>query len=189
MHLLSLRNIQIDSDKYTLEYDRSKLNNLHDLLLYSPRAIDNYEKILFILYQLLKFVRFLHSLNLNLGELKLDHIYIDENYWIRLKLPIETILDLYKTNNTRNKESEMVENTEDINDEDEQKLESQIELVSSPREIKQYLGTIYDSYRHLNHKDLANVTKNWCINKISNFDYLLILNCIAGRLFSTRLVI
>jgi WD repeat-containing protein 81 len=47
--------------------------------------------------------------------------------------------------------------------------------------IKENLKFKYDSFKHLNFKDLSNLTKQWCDNKISNFDYLLILNCLAGK--------
>lgn len=156
----------------TLEYNTEKLKNLRDVLLYSPRAIDSNEKVLFILYQLLKFVRQLNSVNLNLGELKISDIYIDEHYWIRIKLPIESILNLYSSNQN-------IDQREDL--ENELNQDEFLTRLNSNTEISLYLENIYESYRHLNYQDLANITKNWCNNKMSNFDYLLMLNCIAGR--------
>lgn len=160
-HLLDLKNIYYDKEKFNFDFDLSNLYNLHDILLYSPRAIDSFEKILFIFYQLLKFYKYINSLNLNCNELKLSDIYIDQNYWVRLKIPFESILNTYKSS-------------------------SKIEPTPKARPVETYylkqdLNSVYDSYKHLNHNDLANITKSWCNNKISNFDYLLILNCIAGR--------
>ena len=175
-HLLILNKFEyIESEqKFKLEYDTTNQFNLHDILLYSPKAIDSYEKILFIFYQLLKLVKHLHSINLNCGELKLSDIYIDQNYWIRVKLPLENILDLYQSSN----------NDETFTNEDEED-DDENEIINGERIgyfiIKEKLGSIYDSYKHLTFKELANITKNWCNNKISNFHYLLIINCIAGR--------
>lgn len=166
-HLLDLKHFYFDEEKFNFDHDLSGLFNLNDILLYSPRALDSCEKILFIFYQLLKFVKYLNSVNLNCGELKLSDIYIDQNYWIRLKLPLESILDLYKQSEIKK------ENLEELR------------VIHEPtKPISQHLLDVYDSYKHLSHKDLANVTKSWCNNRLSNFDYLLMLNCIAGRKFN-----
>ena len=98
LHLLSLNKLSIDEENLKIVYDTRNLNNLHQILLYSPRSLDNFDKILFIFYQLLTFAKYLHSVNLNCGEIKLSDIYIDNSYWIRIKLPLENILNLYKVN-------------------------------------------------------------------------------------------
>lgn len=189
LHLLPLKSIELSTsshnEEYILEYDQSKWSNLHELLLYSPRVIDTYEKMLYILYQLLKIARLLHAANLNLSELKLNHIYIDDNYWVRIKPPIDSMLRLYRLDEGEEEEEDEQDcngdDEDNDDDDDDQRLESQVMRgVSCPREIKQRLASVYDSYRHLNHRDLAQVTKSWCASKITNFDYLLILNCIAG---------
>lgn len=142
---------------------------MHDILLYSPRFIDNNnEKILFIFYQLLKVYQFLHSLNLNCSELTLSDCYIDINYFLKVKLPLEKILRAYEY--IRNQESHEINK-----DTDKQ------ELCSIEWPLTQNISDIYNSYRHLTHNDLANITKRWCSNKINNFDYLLIINSISGR--------
>jgi WD repeat-containing protein 81 len=183
-HLLPLKHFNWDNERVTLTYDNeSRTKNLHDILLYSPRAIDNYEKILFILYQLLKLVRYLNSLNLNIGELRLSDIYINENFWIRLKLPVESILNLYKTTKSSVLKSSVVRSNDEQHRQTEESSSpsSDLSVLSCPKEMRHSLVNTYSSYRHLNHTDLANVTKQWCNNRMSNFDYLLILNCIAGR--------
>ncbi len=98
-HLLTLKKHSYDqiNKKFKLEYDTRSFNNLHDILLYSPKSIDSHDKVLFIFYQLLKLVKYLHSIDSNCGELKLSDIYINENYWIRVKLPFESILSLRET--------------------------------------------------------------------------------------------
>lgn len=161
-HLVDLKKFEIGIDQITLEYSLKNLFNLHDILLYSPKTLDSHEKTLFILYQLIKFTKKINNLNLNLNELKLSDIFIDQNYWLRLKLPIDCMLNLYKT-------------------EYRQQI---VSLVEDSFFITNQLDEVYDSYKQLTHQDLANITKNWCFNKIDNFNYLLMLNCIAGKKFN-----
>lgn len=161
-HLVDLKNFKIGIDQIKLEYSIKNVFNLHDILLYSPKTLDSHEKTLFILYQLIKFTKKINSLNLNINELKLSDIFIDNNYWLRIKLPIDSILNLYKT-------------------EYKQQI---VSLVEDSFFITNQLDEVYDSYKQLTHQDLANITKNWCFNKIDNFNYLLMLNCIAGKKFN-----
>ena len=178
LHLLHINSYAMDSEKLKIDYDISNLNNLHEILLYSPRAVDNFEKISFIFYQLLLFTKYLHSINLNCGEIKLSDIYIDSNYWIRIKLPLENILNLYKveekSNEIENKKDEYgYEELDDASNDSSGLLDTY--------QLRDNLADVYDSYRHLNFNELANITKSWCDKKISNFNYLLIINCIAGH--------
>jgi WD repeat-containing protein 81 len=177
-----LKEFSIEEETINLKYDTRNLNNLHEILLYSPRVLDNFDKILFIFYQLLIFTRYLHSINLNCGEIKLSDIYIDKSYWIRIKLPLENILNLYKVT-----ESELIDKCQIFNNEDEYNYEELDEYdidttgLLSNNLLRDNLADVYDSYRHLTFSELANITKDWCDKKLSNFNYLLIINCIAGR--------
>lgn len=196
LHLLRLKSIAIDTstNRAELEYDLADLKNLHDLLLYSPRVLESYEKILFVLYQLLRLVQTLHAANLTLGgQLKLTDVFIDDNYWIRIKPSFTHMLDSYRCESSSSSDQDCHEDVEqetndhddDDDDDSEMRFESEIDkkLGSCPREIKTNLAFVYDSYRHLNHRDLTEVTKSWCSGQMSNFAYLLILNCIAGEFF------
>ncbi len=172
-HLLTLKSCSFSNQTIQLDYDLTNLSNLHDVLLYSPRSIDNNnEKILFIFYQLLKLYKHLHSINLTCSELKLTDIYIDPSYFIKVKLPIEQILKFYTTH------LELTNNT-DYSTDDIECLEENTRCIEWT--LKQDISNIYESYKHLNHQDLANITKKWTENKLSNFDYLLIINSISGR--------
>lgn len=110
----------------------------------------------------------MHSLNLNCSELTLSDCYIDINYFLKVKLPLEKILRAYEHNSNQGPH-------EIHKDTDKQ------ELCSIEWPLTQNISDIYNSYRHLTHNDLANITKRWCSNKINNFDYLLIINSISGR--------
>ena len=177
-HLLGLKNVSFNKDTIELEYDARNVQNLHDILFYSPRSIDNNnEKVLFIFYQLLKFYKYLHSINLNCQQLKLSDIYIDQNYWIKIKLPIEQILEQYRVTLDRSR----------LNDTNENEISSLVQFPLETSLLKQNLADKYESYKHLNHENLASIVKSWCDNKLSNFDYLLIINCLSGRQFESPL--
>jgi WD repeat-containing protein 81 len=198
LHLLDLDGYSLDEEYINLNYDVTGLHNLHDILLYSPRSLDNsYDKLLFIFYQLLKLSYNLHLMNIHCGEIKLNDIYIDKNYWIRVKLPFDSILNSYeeaKYNSnediekiniiSKNKTSlidELLLSAEKIELDDESNNNSTNNNSIQFYSIKENLNSRYESFKHLNTKELANITKHWCNNKLTNFDYLLILNCVAGR--------
>lgn len=114
------------------------MNNLFDILLYSPRAIDNNnEKILFIFYQLLKLYEYLHSLNLNCSELKLSDIYIDTNYFVKAKLPLECMLKSYESK----PESKCCKTDED------EIIEDQKDDLVIEWPLKVNVRDVYNSYR------------------------------------------
>jgi hypothetical protein len=146
---------------------------LYDILLYSPCAITdlNYEKILFIFYQLLKILRLLHNLNINCGNLKLNNLYINQNYWLKIRLPFSDLLKTYEI------DSEL----EFLTLDDNQTLNESKFLIKSNIILKQDLVNVYECYKHIKYDELINITSDWCQNKIDNFSYLLILNCLAGR--------
>ena len=230
LNMISFRRQQDDaassnSSSYICEYDTSGLHKLHDILLFSPRSLDTYEKILFIAYQLLKLLRHLHSIGLHAaGHITLDHIYIDESFWIRVQLPIGSILDAYvsaaptsamvasqeEENNNAN-ESRMKKSlylscvSEDNQQDDGEDGDDDLDLDLDLDELHHHhhhdqkrrtvrlghalvwdqLELVYDSYRHLTCAELANVTKSWCDNKLSNFNYLLMVNAMAGRVLNS----
>ena len=152
--------------------DSLNLYNLYDILLCSPCAITNlnYEKILFIFYQLLKILRLLHDLNINCGNLKLNNLYINQNYWLKVRLPFSDLLEKYALS------SKHVEMLVDIRASEESKF-----LIRSNIILKQDLIHVYDCYKHIKYDELIKITSEWCQNKLDNFSYLLILNCLAGR--------
>jgi hypothetical protein len=157
-HLLNLKHFSFDCNEFCFEFDTKNLNNLHQILLYSPRAIDtNNEKILFIFYQLLKVYKYFHSVNINCSELKLSDIYIDKNLWIRIKPPIEAILNQYVQH--------PIEKSDLKNEEKEELHDYEHEKSILFYSLKQNLTTKYNSFKHLSFNDLADLTEDWCANK------------------------
>lgn len=65
-------------------HDANITTNLLHCVSYSPAILDDYNKPLFIIYQLLNLVKSLHENGLLLGEITLNDIYLSENLWLQV---------------------------------------------------------------------------------------------------------
>jgi WD repeat-containing protein 81 len=147
-NLLSLLAAVESSTHYYLIYDYVE-NTMQDCLAYSPAILENqYNKILFIVYQLLSFMKFMHSKSLFLGDqFGLKDILIDKN----LRLYILPKLD-----------SNLIEY-------EEVEVEYKAPVAGINLRSVDYQNSLRD------------YCEMWCTGKLSNFDYLTILNNFAGR--------
>ncbi len=153
----------------------------------------------FILYQLLQVVSFLHLQGLCLDILIPGNIMLDDDMWLTLPISISEracIAALY----TMNKNSDKLEYTATINDEDGSHDRTLSELptkinfnsgdVTSDNKVvpldeqfmhnwcQQYLSNISVD-RHPDYYEP--VTIQWSKGKLGNFEYLMIINAAAGR--------
>ncbi|XP_055549703.1 WD repeat-containing protein 81 [Wyeomyia smithii] len=134
-------------------------NTLLDCVTYSPAILEkSHNKPLFLIYQLLNLMKSLHDRGLNMGNVELGDIYMTENLWLRVVTDLET-------------------NLVEFNEEVQQHLDElgSRRLVLS-RESKVRLMKGLDLKYSL--KDWCEM---WCHGQLSNFDYLTILNNLAGR--------
>lgn len=142
------------SSHFVLIYGNFLENTLNDCVTYSPAVMDkSYNKILFIIYQLLQLVKTLHERGLLLGNITLDDIFITDNLWLQIMPQINL--------NILQCAAEDV--TEALNENVVQRKPVNLSLVDEL------------SY------SLKDYCEMWCNGQISNFDYLTILNNMSGR--------
>lgn len=146
-------------------------HSLFDCITYSPSVLDkSHNKPLFLIYQLLHLMKWLHEKGLMLGEIALTDIFITENLWLQVIPKIDSnVIKL---------------------DEIDQFSGTMPSKTSPSRGISESLinpNEFYTKYLQLN-KDLngsrysiKDYCEMWCHGHISNFDYLTILNDLAGR--------
>lgn len=131
-------------------------NNLLDCLNFSPNLIDmNYTRSLFIVYQLLNVSKAIGDRGLSLGLLNLQDIYLSENLWLQVAPEI--------TNNVHSLDASLI-----------------YEQNRSKVNTNMSHGKNDNCWRN----DIAELEKLcmlWVRGRISNLDYLIHLNKLAGR--------
>lgn len=135
-------------------------NTLLDCLNFSPNLIDmNYGRGLFIVYQLLNLSKAFGDRGVSLGMLTLRDIYVTENLWLQV-LPS-------MTNNIHCLDESLI-------------YEQSRSKHSTPGISSQSQGKKDDCWR-TSFVQLEKLCMLWVRGRISNLDYLLHLNVLAGR--------
>lgn len=131
---------------FFIVHDTCIENTLLDCVTFSPAILDNYNKSLFLIYQLLNLIKNFHDKGLLLGAINLFDIHLTENLWLQV-FP--------------NLTANLIELPEEM-------FKPVVLKVSLPKE----LGAEYrvDEYCEM-----------WVYGFLSNYDYLMILNRLAGR--------
>ncbi|CAF1331576.1 unnamed protein product [Adineta ricciae] len=214
-NLFPLKNYTLNQQTLLLTYE-SWSHTLRDLSTYSSYAIDGcHLRLLFITYQLLKTISFIHQCGLSCGPIQLTDIHINERYWIQLKPRFHSCLatiDFASGSGTNHLE-------EDHHGYPSSKPTSRTNSMSHPSTSKQkphasshhdepsvvttwtttsvspsttasaishspvyHVEHRYETYCRT-HIDIVELIKQWQLGHVSNFDYLLILNALAGRKF------
>jgi WD repeat-containing protein 81 len=207
-----LENYTLTQQTLLLTYE-SWTHTLRDLSTYSPYAIDgSHLRLLFIIYQLLKIISFIHQRGLSCGPIQLTDIHINERYWIQLKPRFQSCLatidfgsgcgniniddDDYHIHssskptsraNSVSVPSTSIQKRRLSNPNNESSVvTTTITSPPSPTTISHspvyHVEHRYETYCRT-HIDIVELIKQWQLGHISNFDYLLILNALAGRKF------
>jgi len=165
-----------------------------DLLVFSPCRLSHTSK-LFILYQILQSVRYIHSLGLSVGDLRLCDIAVNERLWIGLPPPPMSFQCRFVTASpidTGDPQSDSVCKQIDICSSlrDSTETESQVKLFEEdspylglvPHAVSSSLseGSSFD-LSQCSPVDLPIVVHKWVYGELSNLEYLLFLNRLAGR--------
>jgi len=153
--------------------------SLADLLTFSPNRLTHTSK-LFVLYQILHAVRHLHALGLSVGDLQLRDIAVDDHLWIRVPPPqISTLCHPVKSQlyvgDCSQSESAGQLNQHSV------PISSVLHSGDAPPDSGQDKSS--QPSTGLSQVNLAAVVHKWVYGEMSNFDYLMFLNNIAGRNF------
>ncbi|CAH0384398.1 unnamed protein product [Bemisia tabaci] len=146
------------SKNFYIIQDATLVYTVQDSVSLSPALLGNcYYKPLFIIYQLLQAAKWLHDKGLMLGNIQLSEIFISDDLWIQVSPRLE-------------------DNIFHIDPGEETDLASNAEILKQkhhcdPMSLKQV-----DS-------NLSHACREWVYGNLSNFDYLMLLNRLAGRKF------
>ncbi|UJR33618.1 hypothetical protein I4U23_021053 [Adineta vaga] len=214
-NLFPLKNYTLNQQTLLLTYE-AWTHTLRDLSIYSSYAIDGcHLRLLFIIYQLLKTISFIHQRGLSCGPIQLTDIHINERYWIQLKPRFHSCLatiefasgcgtnhhdddcHIYPSSkstsraNSISHPSASTQKTCVTSQHDESSVvTTRTTTIVSPSTVSSTISHSsvyhvehrYETYCHT-HIDIVELIKEWQLGHVSNFDYLLILNALAGRKF------
>lgn len=168
-------------------------HTVHDCVTFSPAILgSSYTKPLFIIYQLLQLMRAMHDRGLALGDVTLRDIYITENLWIQV-MPhlLDNVHQLVTASTTSsvstlpvNRQTSLPSNNyipvnQDILIENQ---EAQGLVRNSLRNMSQCIGeSHFDKAVSVRSVALNQLLELWVRGKVSNFDYIMALNYLAGR--------
>ncbi|XP_041978689.1 WD repeat-containing protein 81 [Aricia agestis] len=151
--------VETDNNFYIV-YRGHYENNLLDCLNFSPTLIDKtYARGLLIIYQLLNFSKALCDRGLSIGTLTLQDIYLNEDLWLQIIPPI--------TNNLKCLDPSLICE------------QSRVKTLASSSNDEPKKA---EEWRWRNDAvQLEKLCLLWVRGRISNLDYLLHLNILAGR--------
>ncbi|XP_063825217.1 WD repeat-containing protein 81 [Ostrinia nubilalis] len=162
VNLLSALFILETDNNYFVIYGGHYEHSLLDCLNFSPHLVDmNYGRGLFLTYQLLHMAKATGDRGLSLGNLTLQDIYLTENLWLQI-LPLVT-------NNIHCLDASLIH-------ENKSKQTTPVVAGKSQSQAKK------EEWCWRNDAvQLEKLCMLWVRGRISNLDYLLHLNALAGR--------
>jgi WD repeat-containing protein 81 len=141
----------------------------HDLLTFSPAILEkSYAKPLFILYQVLQLMKSCLQSGRSIGRLQLHDLLIDDKLWVSLALPsVKSILQLCPVidNNRDSPKSDGRQNPA-LHENNESTF-----LTMDPPEFPLL-------------ENIPDLVQDWVHGRLSNYQYLMTLNHLAGRRIS-----
>jgi WD repeat-containing protein 81 len=154
---------------------RKNRYTLHHMLRYSPYTVDNsFVKPLFLVYQLLMAFNDVHARGLTIGDLGLHDILVDEELYVSIIPKPKANLLIIK--------DEMDEIL--ITKEAAAHYPAFQSLVRSLQTQLENADSDVESAEEICDNFLGTAVSLWTTGRLSNFDYILLLNYLSGRNFS-----
>jgi len=147
-------------------------NTMEDLINFNFNLLKKSDtKKAFIIYQLFDALYMLHSNGIIHGNLKMSNIYVDESLWIRIKgISFGLNNNRLSLENKSNSIAKTVVSNLDQFDTINYNLSSDLDSAISLNEYES------DDY-------FSNLVRQWTEGYLSNYDYIMELNRLAGRRF------
>ncbi|KAG2300194.1 hypothetical protein Bca52824_036666 [Brassica carinata] len=128
---------------------------LENVLYYSPSGLKSEWHRNFIIYQLLSVLAHLHGLGISHGDIRPSKIFLSDSLWSWLKIYSKPDLGSGDANSSTSRRSLCVEGC--------------------------YSSGLYADLKISSHLDWQTIFDKWWKGEVSNFEYLLFLNKLAGR--------
>lgn len=157
------------NDKYLIVYPFIP-HSLHDAVTFSPNKLHSTGKQLFISYQILQFIQDMTKLNVPLGELTLSDFRTDESLYLSVTPSLKEMLSNLKVP----REQYQVDASRVKIDPD---VENALKFALCKVKGVKYNGIVFV----MEPRHVEKVIRHWCQGLLSNYDYLLFLNFLAGR--------
>lgn len=167
---------------------------LFDIVTHSPAMLeDSVAKPLFVMFQLLKLLEHCHSMGVTLGGLSLKNIFTDSRLWIQLRLPLSVVCQAGREASAGQSGSERSPGRDGVTTEGEDTGIDVDAALSSSVWAETGLNEQGFPPSHNNRSvvhsfsytppalHLADAVEKWRHGKLSNFDYLMLLNYYTGR--------
>ncbi|XP_075153298.1 WD repeat domain 81 [Haematobia irritans] len=147
---------------------------LYDCITFSPAILSkNYNKPMFIVYQLLQLFKTMHEHGLTVGEICLQDILLNENLWALVIPPVESNISAYFLEEVMTHSPSEATGLQEL----DLPIDGGGGDTMDMSNLKLDLKFSYD----LKQFTLRDYCDMWCNGQISNYDYLTILNNAAGR--------
>lgn len=162
------------STSFILFHEQTAKYSLQECVMFSPSALSTgYSKPLFLFYQLLRLSRDLHDSGLALGEINLSDILLMDNYTLQVFPKLDDNIYL-KSDDNKQYENNEIKNQDKL-------------LKTSPISRQLYSIKIDDPPKPLDfgfNEKIDELCQQWIHGQLSNYDYLIALNNLAGRRFA-----
>ncbi|KAK6998450.1 WD repeat-containing protein 81 [Biomphalaria glabrata] len=171
---------------------------LRNAISYSPSILDTcHAKPLFIFYQLLHVMQSLHNHGLRMGDIRLSDIVMDKNMWLRVTCPRISNLKAVNTNlsspDSLSGSLYLTANSPDASHKlhflslfNENYTSSYQQSPNGTTNQEKMFQAACDFMKAQQYKNfeitmLDSIVEAWVHRQINNFQYLMILNHLAGR--------
>ncbi|KAK3712669.1 hypothetical protein RRG08_058571 [Elysia crispata] len=187
----------IETDEHFLLVQPYFHYSLRDSVMFSPTILEtSYAKSLFIVYQLLHTMHSLHNTGLCMGDIRLKDILMDKNMWLHVASPRLGILrsknldfnspgvdsgSMYITANSP--DGVPPSNSYLYNSSAETTRQQVFDNLTNNERILQAASEFMKAEKFKNYEifQLDQIVSAWVHRDINNFQYLMILNHLAGR--------